>query len=335
MNLLADYPDEAFCTTSTPTDNEKATAKLPPAGDGSVCRRNGVDYGTGAGYRYPDATYKNRVGMRGNPYYYTISSVQFCSSSNAKSWGTGACQSRWSSTSKWVSYGAGGFDPAAFTRVDITPSVTNYPSGRTYAQEMANFARWFAFARTRLLAMKTAAGIAFASPSLDGTTHVGFHTLNTFATMFLNVKDFTGSDKTAWFNNLYTVDAHLGRRRPAPRCGGSANTSRGAARPGRHTLPGATDPLATTTGKCQPNYHLLATDGYVGRQRGAEVCGTGWTIGDSDLTVPALPAPVAGFTPGSPFPPPYIEGRQRPRERWPTSRCITGSTTSVPTCPTR
>jgi hypothetical protein len=46
------------------------------------------------------------------------------------------------------------------------------PSGRTYAQEMANFANWYAFYRTRILA-EGCLGIAFSA--LDQNSRVGFH----------------------------------------------------------------------------------------------------------------------------------------------------------------
>src|SRR4030095_13228128 len=135
-----------------------------------------------------------------------INSVQFCDQRDANGWGKGACGARWSETSRYVSYGAGGFDPSAFTRVDITPSVSTYPPyGRSYQDEMANFARWYAFARTRYLAMKTAAGIGFATANLDNTIRVGFHTINSsFAANFLNAQDFTGSYKNAWFERFYS-----------------------------------------------------------------------------------------------------------------------------------
>ena len=67
-------------------------------------------------------------------------------------------------------------------------------------------------------------------------------------------------------------------------------------------LPGATDPLDPSTGKCQLNFHLLSTDGYWNSALSAG------SVGDTDLTVPALPLPVAGLTAGSQFPRPYYEG---------------------------
>ena len=69
-------------------------------------------------------------------------------------------------------------------------------------------------------------------------------------------------------------------------------------------LPGATDPLDPLTGKCQPNYHLLSTDGYWN----ATLSYT--SRGNNDKTVPALAnlPGATGFTVGSNFPRPYYEG---------------------------
>ena len=69
-------------------------------------------------------------------------------------------------------------------------------------------------------------------------------------------------------------------------------------------LPGATDPLDPVTGKCQPNFHLLSTDGYWNSTLSYA------SRGNDDQTVPALAnlPGATGFTPGSNFPRPYYEG---------------------------
>ena len=133
---------------------------------------------------------------------------------------------------------------------------------------MRNFAKWYAFNHTRILAMKTAGGIAFST--LDATSRVGFNTINTYLQNFLNVQDFTAANKTAWFTNFYsvvptgstpTIDAMAQI--------GEYFSNRDTFMPGvtfvldpRPALPGAADPLDAVTGRCQSNYHLLSTDGY-------------------------------------------------------------------------
>jgi type IV pilus assembly protein PilY1 len=183
IDLTTSYPDTVWCWKAGPTALEKQTADT----NGSVCRRNGRPYSAvtiggnttptiTAGYNYPNGSaacagaekckFVNGYTLNGNPYYYNIAKVQFCSGKDAAGWGIAPCVSQWDpATYKYVRYGTGAatFDPQAFTRVDIKPSgflvngaAAANPSGRTYAQEMANFAKWYAFYRTRILAMKAA-----------------------------------------------------------------------------------------------------------------------------------------------------------------------------------
>ena len=291
VDLVSGYPDEVFCSTSTPTAADLGTGIT----DGSVCRYNGVTYGGVGGYRYPNATYPFRTAVTGNPYYYTTTSVQYCATPDGLGWGTGACGPRWSTATPYVSYGSGGFDPTAFVRVDISPSDT---------AQMRNFARWYVFSRTRMMAMKTAAGIAFSSSALLDSTRIGFNALNAFSTLFLNVKDFSSTNRDAWFQNFYAATpAGATPSIDAMWQIGEYFSNRGTAA----GLPSVTDPLDPVTGKCQPNYHLMATDGYF-NQFILPRSGLAGAINNADLTVPVLPAPVPGFTTGDLFPLPYREG---------------------------
>ena len=341
VNLPSGYPDTAWCNNQAslpPSAVDIATA----FGDGSKCRLNGRSYdahteflaasvlwttpAVSAGYNYPnrlDSTtgsitnckvnescvFDTPAPIFGNPYYYTISKTQFCSNSDTNGFGAPPCQDRWDPTTfKYVRYGtdpAKSFDPQAFVRVDIKASgfLVNgapaaNPAGRSYAGEMSNFAKWFAFYRTRMLAMKTAGGIAF-SPLSEDNARVGFHTLWENANLFVNVKAFDVNQKATWFSSFYAVAPQ--NTTPLPdavyRIGEYFSNS------GKSGLPGATDPLDPVTGRCQPNYHLMSTDGYwnIGLSTGS--------VGDQDQAVPAaLPGPITGFTPGSAFPRPYYEG---------------------------
>ena len=347
INLTNGYPDTVWCNTlsGTPTDSEKATAFT----DGSRCRLNGRAYAAStfsvgvetwtapsvaAGYNYPNAINPATGGttecsstpacvfnipatVNGNPYFYTASKVQFCQNRDAAGFGVPPCSDRWDeTTNRYVRYGTDAtkaFDPAAFTRVDIVPTRSVYPSGRTYAQEMANFAKWYAFHRNRILAMKTAGGVAFSALT-DENARVGLHTLrfgwdfgygsyipngNLNGNAFLNVADFNIANKTTWFNTFYGLK--VGGGTPLPdalyRIGEYFSNS------GSSGLPNAVDPLDPVTGRCQQNYHLLSTDGYWNLPL------SNANVGDRDRTVPGtLPGPVPDLTPGSPFPRPYYEG---------------------------
>ena len=326
-------PDTLWCRKSSPTAAEYMTAD----GNGSVCRRNGRPYASvtsggvttpaiTAGYNYPNSVgctdtstikckFTTPVTAYGFPYYYKIASVWFCSGATGQ-WGTSGCGTRQDfNSTKYVRYAASasggtGFEPTAFTRVDITPSgfrVNGAPatavnpsgSGRTVEQEYANFAKFYAFNRTRVLLMKTAGGIAFSNYVGTNLLRAGYHSLweNSSATAgFLNVKDFNSANAAIWFSKFYAASPDQGTPLPDAmwRIGEYfSNKSSG--------LPGATDPLDPTTGKCQPNYHLLSTDGYWNNQ-------VDTAIGNWDRKVPTLPTPVAGLTPGADFPRPYFEG---------------------------
>ena len=300
----------------------------PPGGNGSVCRRNGVAYNlvtTGgnttpaisAGYNYPNNSatcsgsqkckFTNPVNVNGSPYYYTISQVQYCSAKDAAGWGTTPCVSQWDPTTyKYVRYGTGAatFDPQAFTRVDIKStgilvngvSATN-PSGRTYAQEMQNFAIWYSFYRTRIQMMQGATGIAFSA--LDQNSRVGFHTLHEDS-LFRNV-DFTTANKNTWFTKLYSVDPSGGTNLPDA-VWRSASSSRAiwplplCRAPPIRSIPSRESASRTST--C-----CRRTD--TGTRRLAYT-----SRGNNDRTVPSLPnlPGATGFTVGSNFPRPYYEG---------------------------
>jgi type IV pilus assembly protein PilY1 len=342
VNLNTGYPDTAWCNNQAsepPSAADMATA----FGDGSKCRLNGRAYAAftdpsnvwkvpsvAAGFNYPNVgdvstgsdtacqsaneycVFSTPAAVSGSPYYYTISKVQFCSTKDANGFGAAPCQDRWDPTYKYVRYGTAptkSFDPQAFTRVEITPTgfrvngglaTTTNPSGsaRTPAEEMTNFAKWYTFYRKRILAMKTAGGIAFSRLS-ENNARVGFHTLWENANLFVNIRAFDASQKMMWFEKFYA--AAPARTTPLPdavfRVGEYFSNS------GNSGLPGAIDPLDATTGKCQPNYHLLSTDGYW------NIALSAGNVGDRDQNVPGnLPGPIPGFTSGSAFPRPQYEG---------------------------
>lgn len=125
------------------------------------------------------------------------------------------------------------------------------------AAQKQNYANWFSYYRTRMLAMRAGAGMAFAR--IDATRfRVGFSKISEYAnggansTGFLNVGDFDGgTQKTDFFTRLYGTS------------GNSTTPLRPAlARAGRYfanRLTGQTDPMQYA---CQRNYTILSTDGY-------------------------------------------------------------------------
>ena len=153
-------------------------------------------------------------------HYYTIASVQFCDHIDTtvngqwKGFGTGACQASNDLQQHPVAqYGK-------FTRVGLvndgrsypyTDQVTGAAMSRSYAQEIINYANWFAYYRLRAHAAKTTSTLAFNL--LDPTYRVGFHILGTEPTpignglriSWVDVKDFNLAQRTAWWAALFAV----------------------------------------------------------------------------------------------------------------------------------
>lgn len=168
---------------------------------------------------------------------------------------------------------------AVFTRVDID------------AASRQNYANWFSYYRTRMLTMKSGAGRAFAG--LNDSYRVGFQTINSNSTNFLNTQPFTTANKTAWFNQFYGINPSGSTPLPAALKNAGEYYRTG-------TMPGATGSVDPVIHSCQKNYTILSSDGYWNS--------TTTGVGNRDLTVPVLPAPVTGLTSGASWPFPYREG---------------------------
>jgi type IV pilus assembly protein PilY1 len=189
-----------------------------------------------------------------------------------------------------------------FSRVDIDPSNDSYPkaAGRvdctgatcTYAEEMTNFSNWYAYYRTRMQMMKSAAGRAFIP--IDDTYRVGLITINS---MFDNNGDWTGSVQTARYLRIQDFESvHKGNwytkfydQRPS----GGTPLREALSRVGRlyagkfddinNGIPSADDPMQVS---CQPNFAILSTDGYwtTARSGWDDNTNIGHQIDNSDMT---------------------------------------------------
>jgi type IV pilus assembly protein PilY1 len=162
----------------------------------------------------------------------------------------------------------------------------------TYSQEMTNYANWFVYYRTRILMMKTAAGLAFYD--MDDKFRVGFITINPGApvssTKYLPLKEFNSAQKGNWYSKFYGQTT-----------GSSTPLRTALSRVGRHYA-GKTDQINTGMGfatgsvnpqgnpdaviaSCQKNFALLTTDGYWNGTGGFELNGT-TAMGDYDNSGP-------------------------------------------------
>jgi type IV pilus assembly protein PilY1 len=178
-----------------------------------------------------------------------------------------------------------------WSRTDIVASNNIYPRASTrsdclgatctYAEEMTNFANWYAYYRTRMQMMKSSAGRAFVS--LGNDYRVGFITLNPGSNPsgqspsgyeFVPVSDFDATHKATWYTRFYGID-------PA----NSTPLREALSRVGRYYA-GVTsginssmtdDPMQYS---CQQNITLLTTDGFWNGNAGENL--TGGSIGNQD-----------------------------------------------------
>lgn len=149
------------------------------------------------------------------------------------------------------------YNPANYTRHEITD-----------ADQLQNFANWFQYYRSRILASRGGIGRAFSSlPGDDAATaaRVGYATLNSSPRVVSGVRPFVGTHRTAFYNNLY---------------GGVVSTN---GTPSRQTLwdvgnyyenrTDSDDPWRTDVGNsggskydeyltCRQSFAMLMTDGY-------------------------------------------------------------------------
>lgn len=113
-----------------------------------------------------------------------------------------------------------GFDTGVFVRTDIVPARDSYPKSVqrtdcqgdtcTYAEEMTNFANWYAYYKTRNQMMKSAVGLAFQP--LGEAYKVGLVGLQAAAaegTMSLP-QPFTGQARIDWYDALYDMNSSGG-----------------------------------------------------------------------------------------------------------------------------
>jgi type IV pilus assembly protein PilY1 len=219
--------------------------------------------------------------------------VRFCKNSSlasaaapvsGSSGGTPNCQGK---------YISGSYDNERFgnfARTDIVPGTATYSSrpnrtdcaaapNCTYAEEMTNYANWYAFYRTRMQMMKTAAGRAFAT--VNDKYRVGFITINPGSPVssdnYLAINKFDTAQKSAWYSKLYSQTA-----------GNGTPLREALSRVGRH-FAGKQDGINRGMSgdpvqySCQQNFTILTTDGYwnAGSGNGVKIDGS-TSVGNQD-----------------------------------------------------
>lgn len=195
-------------------------------------------------------------------------------------------------------YSGGRIAVGQFVRTSITPYqaggtvAKTFPktAGRsdcagasvcTYAEEMTNFANWYAYYRTRDTMAKTAIGRAFSL--LTSAYRIGFITINpgnpVDSSLYLKVDTFksgAGNQKDLWYQHVYNVKNN-----------GSTPLRQALSRVGRYFagvqsgINSGMDPSPIQF-SCQPNYVLAMTDGYWNGSGGVDLSGN--AVGNQDNT---------------------------------------------------
>jgi len=200
---------------------------------------------------------------------------------------------------------AAGTVPGENLRTTIYSGNNSYPypgsaskgSGRTdcagatctYAEEMINYANWWAYYHTRMQMMKTAASQAFSNldNSVDTSNNVsrfrvGYMSINNnTGTDFVNLGEFKTTQKNNWYTKF--LKASPGNSTPLRETLADAGRIYAGKRNGS-TYNGVTvtDPLQFS---CQANYTILSTDGFWNGNAGYKLDGS-TAVGNIDGGLP-------------------------------------------------
>ena len=175
---------------------------------------------------------------------------------------------------KALSFQVTGGVPATYNRYSARTDCA--ASRCTYAEEMTNFANWYAYYRSRMQMAKTAIGRAFRA--IDDSYRIGFITINpgspVQADRYVKVDNFDTTQRQTWYTHLYDQEDH-----------GSTPLREALSRVGRY-FAGVTSGInsgmdgSPITASCQPNYSILTTDGYWNGNAGQDL--SGGSIGNQD-----------------------------------------------------
>lgn len=161
----------------------------------------------------------------------------------------------------------------------------------SYQEEIENYARWYAYYRTRMQMMKTSAGRAFlpfvsaptANPPKADRLRVGFITINPTTpngstsagtnvdpSKYLRIDTFSGTQASTWYSKFYSIipNSSTPLRLALSRAGWIYAGKLGAGLTAG--IPAADDPLQAS---CQKNYTFLTTDGFWNQGTGEDIAG--------------------------------------------------------------
>lgn len=220
--------------------------------------------------------------------------------------------------------GGGNFDRASYEKVEIRSTTLTYSGhGRenrsectagtcTYEQEIQNFANWYTYFRSRMLAAQAGIGRAFVTQ--PETMRVGFGAINKASTpidtvntrtVIRGVRPFSGADRNEFFDELYggiwpTSNTPL--RRALDDVG--QYYSRADNRGPWGAIPGTDNTTNHLT--CRQSFAILMTDGYWTNNTDSQASTAGaranvdGTAGTA-ITAAGPPAQTYTYAPATPF----------------------------------
>ncbi len=225
----------------------------------------------------------------------------------------------------YFQYNSGNVNSASsYTQIEIKSSTSTYSGGAnrsdcaaaptcTYDEEIQNFANWYTYYRSRVLLARAGIGRAFSAQG--NTMRVGFAALNLgteadddvinvdgkpTSTVISGVRQFTGTDRANFFDNLYghTIPSEGTPLRRAVDDVGKYYMRDDDEGPWGET-PGTS---GGTQHACRQNYNILMTDGYWSNTSYASV-GNSDNSSGSSITNDSSPAtpPTYTYTPTSPY----------------------------------
>lgn len=315
INLINGYPEQVYCQTATDDPYSTTLCRRNGINTANPFRYNtatvnGFPNGTSSG------NYRHARVRGGNPFYYDIDAREYCLTADLRdcvlsATPTGSyvnpapvrwCQNTTDANSDLAISGVTSSKPRCqrtyttshtyprygnFRRTDILPATGSYTgrAGRTdcaggstctYAEEMTNFANWYAYYSTRMQLMKTGVGYAFTE--IDGRYRVGLITINpgspVSSSKYLKIDTFVSTHRTNWYTKLYSLNPSGGTplRQALSRVGRHFAGKRDLINSGMND-----DPVQYS---CQPNVAILSTDGYWNGAGGNRIDGT--AIGNHD-----------------------------------------------------
>jgi hypothetical protein len=181
----------------------------------------------------------------------------------------------------------------------ITPSVNRYAKAAsrsdcvgetcTYDEEMTNFANWWAYYRTRMQAMKTAASRSFEP--IDERFRIGYYSINNNTSSdFRNIAEFDGAQKHEWYRKLFAATPYRTDTAMADTPLRVALSQAGYLFAGKLEKMNDVDVVDPMQHSCQTNVTILSTDGYWNQGKGYKLDGT--DVGEQDGYVDGTPLEV-------------------------------------------